>query len=158
MSSVTINWDGHEIVSILVSAERRAIAMHWTEANELARRIVHGTDGRETIGQRVSIRRDPKWITLVDLLSPLTIGPMPLEAAAQIAAAIRAKVAEAEEVARAWEIIRDNVLLVQSGAPFGLSGHRTIQRETLQEAACRAGGIHPRSIVGVPSIIQGPPQ
>lgn len=89
---------------------------------------------------------------------------MPWDAALAVAHEIIAKARLAEETAKAEDIIFDNALLFRSGAPFGLSNHPDIVKQSLIEAQhntilrrSNMGGIKSQAVFGTPTIIQHPP-
>jgi len=83
----------------------------------------------------------------------------PWNAAQDIARELKAASLRAEEIAKADGIIFDNALLFRSGAPFGLSNHPDIIKETVKEAGHNTtlrrhlrGGIQSKGIVGKPDV------
>lgn len=60
---------------------------------------------------------------------------MPWDAALIVSKAIHAKAKQAEEIAKADQIIQDNAILARVGSFIGLSSHPKIVEETKKEAA-----------------------
>jgi hypothetical protein len=86
---------------------------------------------------------------------------MDWQAAAIFARALAIKSKEAEEIAKAQQIIYDSAILLRAGVPLGLSNNRSIQREAAKEAAWNSDlrrympdGIRSQEMVGTPAIIK----
>ena len=98
----------------------------------------------------------PEVLVIVDDRAVLQC---PWNAVLDIAHELIAKAREAEEYAKAENIIFDNALLIRSGAPFGLSNNRDIVAESVKEAGHNTtirrhmpGGIKSETIVGAPVV------
>lgn len=84
---------------------------------------------------------------------------LPWQAADQLAKAVRAKARQAEELAKAEDIVMDAAVLLRSGAPFGISSHPKILDEAKKEAAFNTtlrrampGGIRSTTQYGLPAV------
>ena len=89
---------------------------------------------------------------------------IPWNAALDVAAAIKEKAKDAEEIAKAEGIIFDQALLIRSGAPFGFSSHPDIQSEAAKESAHNKdlrrylpGGVKSTEQFGRPGVVRHPP-
>jgi hypothetical protein len=93
---------------------------------------------------------------------------LPWDAAAKIGEAFTTAAKEAEEYAKANNIIQDQAILYRSGAPFALTNNPKMQHEAKKEAVTsrvlrrsnlrmRAGGIPSQESVGRPMVTQSPP-
>jgi hypothetical protein len=109
--------------------------------------------------QQVSIRREGNRILL--LKNGVLLIEMPYQAALGLSQALRVKAKEVEEEVCAEQIIADQALLLRAGAPFGLTAHRAILRESIKTAQFDRdlrrylpGGIASKAIVMAPRIIQ----
>jgi hypothetical protein len=82
---------------------------------------------------------------------------LPWDAALALAQALRLKAKQAEEDAKALQIIEDQALLHHLGIPLGLSSRPDIQDASLKRAV-GLGGVRSQEIFGRPRIIQHPPR
>jgi hypothetical protein len=112
--------------------------------------------------QRVSVRREGDNILI--LKNGVLLIEMPYQAALGLSQALRVKAKEVEEEVCAQQIIADQALLLRAGAPFGLTGHPVILRESVKTALTDRnlrrylpGGIASKAIVMAPRIIQHAP-
>ncbi len=84
---------------------------------------------------------------------------MPWSAALDVGKAIIRKARDAEEIAKAEDIIFDQALLIRTGAPLGFSDHPGIQAEAAKEAAWNSdlrrylpGGVKSAEQFGRPNV------
>lgn len=113
--------------------------------------------------QQLAIRREGNRILI--LRNGVLILEMPYHAALELSKGLHIKAKQAEEEACAEQIIADQSLLIRAGAPFGLTAHRAILRESIKTAQTDRnlrrylpGGIPSQSIVMSPSVNQHPPR
>lgn len=106
----------------------------------------------------VTIRREGPNIVIIDEMAKHVIGPMDWSHALAIAQAIKTKALEAQEEQRAWEVVADNALLLNGGAPFTLTDHPKINHESCKQAAEMKGGISSKAKVGLPTVINHLPK
>lgn len=97
------------------------------------------------------------------VLLEVTPGLLPPEAAREIARALLAKAVEAEEYARANQLILDAALLFRAGARFGLTSNPRILTEARKEAQSNRdlrrylpGGIRSQEQIGRPTVLNVP--
>ena len=93
---------------------------------------------------------------------------MPYQKAFQLSKALHSIAKLAEEWESAEKIAEDNAILLRSGAPFGLSSHPLIKKESIQKALydrnlrrymqAKIPGIASSEIFGTPSLIKTPPR
>lgn len=92
---------------------------------------------------------------------------LPWDAAKKISEAFGSAAKEAEEYAKANEIIMDQAILFRSGAPIALTNHPKMREEALKEAVWDrdlrrsnlqlSGNIESHESVGRPTVTQSPP-
>lgn len=85
---------------------------------------------------------------------------VPWDAALKIAAGLYAKAKQAEEIAKAEQIIADQAILTRAGFGIGLTNNRYMQKQALNEAAWNSdlrryipASIKTKERLGTPSII-----
>ena len=111
--------------------------------------------------ESITVRQDGERVLL--LKNGVLIGDLPYQTALILSDVLRTKGKQAEEVAKAEQVISDSALLIRSGAPFGLSSNKNILSEAIKEAAHNRslrrflpGGIKSREVFGRPTITQHP--
>lgn len=113
--------------------------------------------------EAISIRQEGERVLLIK--DGRLILDLPWQAALEVARAIHQKAKLAEQLACADKLIIDQAILLRAGAPFGLSSHPLILRESVREALTNRqlrrylpGGVKSKEIVGQPAIIQHQPK
>jgi hypothetical protein len=104
----------------------------------------------------IKVRQDGDQVLLLDRFGRPILPSLPWKAAQLLARALHQKSKLAEEYAKANDIIADQALLLNMGAPFGIAVNPKILHAAAEEAATLPGGIRSRAIVGAPTIIQHP--
>jgi len=113
---------------------------------------------------RAVVKRDGTDVLIV--MDNRKVLALPWDAALELARAITIQARRIEEQVKALSIVKDQALLMRSGAPFGLSSHPDILAEAKKEAihnkelrkAIPFKGITSQEAVGRPTLIQHPPK
>jgi hypothetical protein len=107
----------------------------------------------------MSIRQDGTRVLI--LMNDKLVASMPWDAALHVAAAIKAKALQAEEIAKAAQIAKDQAIVTRAGMPFGLTSHPKIQREAMKIAQfdreirrSNLPSIGDQGVVGTPALVQ----
>ncbi len=97
------------------------------------------------------------------VLTEISPGLMPPEAARMLGRALLAAAAKAEEYAKANSVILDSAILLRSGAPFGITSNPRILDEARKEAQSNRmlrrympGGIKSKEQFGSPTVTNVP--
>jgi hypothetical protein len=87
---------------------------------------------------------------------------LPWQTGVELAKALHVKAKVAEEYSQANRIILDQAVLFRAGAPFGLTRHAGMLKESIKEALFNRKlrrympyGIKSESVVGTPTVIGG---
>ena len=88
---------------------------------------------------------------------------LPWDAWLELSREIIAKARQAEQIAKADKVIKDQALLQRYGFPIGVTNNKDMQKEAMNEAAWgselrryKPGGLPSQEIVGVPSVYHLP--
>lgn len=115
--------------------------------------------------KEVTVRREGGRVLL--LHNGTLLFSLPWQAAIDLSRALYAKAKQAEEEARAAQIVYDQAILTRVGFPIGLSNRPDILQEAAKEAAWnsdlrryirgdRAMGIANQTVFGTPRVTVGP--
>lgn len=111
----------------------------------------------------LTVRQEGEKVLL--LSGGILIAEMPWQAADQLAAALKAKARQAEELQKAEQIAFDQAVLMRGGFPIGLTRHKAIISEAVKQAFWNTdlrrympGGVKSQEIFGTPAIIRHLPK
>lgn len=86
----------------------------------------------DNLSTKTQIRQEGANVMVIE--NGKTVAIWPWHIADVVARAITMKARQAEEIAKAEQIIMDNAIIHRAGLPFGLSNHPKILQETKKEA------------------------
>lgn len=107
--------------------------------------------------QSITVRQEGEHVHVI--YNGKLVLDIPYSIAGNLAHMLNSKAKQAEEYAKAEQIIADHALLMRSGAPFGLSDNPKIQDAAATVAAhdrdlrrFMPGGVKSQEHLGVPSV------